>query len=290
MKKMADDVTPSGLKVAICIPTHDSLPAYFAYDLAAMIGWTTRHFCVPGGIEEISLHMVAGTYVHSARQKLLVDALQGGATYMLFLDSDMRFPKDTLVRLLSHKKSMVGTNYPRRGVPADYVAIKHSVKLDEEGNRIDGELLQTGPESTGLEEVEALGFGCVLVHHSVFRAMGQVHDPREKGPFWFFEYEPEIMTHVGEDVYFCRLARSVGTTIYVDHDLSKDIRHIGSFEFALDHTWAFYAQAEEEKLANGGDHELHDAVDGDSGRAEQVGPDGDDSGVRAESRIEVVSK
>jgi hypothetical protein len=283
MNKLAEGVTPTGVKVAICIPCHDQMASYFAYDLAAMISWTTRHFCVPGGIDDISLHMVAATYVHTARQELLAEAMKAGATYILFLDADMRFPKDTLVRLMAHKKSMVGTNYARRGVPANYVAIKHSVKMDEDGNRVDGELLRTLPESTGLEEAEAIGFGCVLIHHTVFRAMAAVHQPMEKGPFWFFEYHPEIHTHVGEDVYFCRLARSVGTTIYVDHDL----RHIGSFEFALDHTWAFYA--EEERLADGADNELHDAADGDSGRAEQDGPDSDDSGVRAESRIKIVS-
>jgi hypothetical protein len=286
MEKMADDVTPKGIKVAVCVPSHDMLPAYFSYDLAGMIGYTTQHFTGPGAIEEIALHMVKGTYVHTARQELLVAALQGGADYVLFLDSDMRFPKDTIARLLSHKKSMVGTNYPRRGVPPEYVAIKRSVALGEDGERVEGELLQTTDESTGLEEVEALGFGCVLVHRSVFGAMGQVHDPREKGPFWFFEYHPEIKTHIGEDVFFCRLAREVGTTIYVDHDLSKDIRHIGQMEYALDHTWAFYAH--EEELLDGSDNELRDAPDGDSGRAEQVRSDDEASGVRPERRIEVV--
>ncbi len=264
---------PRGVKVAICVPAHDNLPTYFAYDLAGMIGWTTRHFSEPGAIEEISLHMVKGTYVHTARQDLVVAALQGEADYILFLDSDMRFPKDALVRLMSHRKAMVGTNYARRGVPPEFVAIKTQTHLDEDGERVEGELLQTKADSAGLEEVEALGFGCILIHRTVFQAMGQVHDPREKGPFWFFEYAPDLKTHVGEDVYFCRLAREVGTTIYVDHDLSKDIRHIGQFEYALDHTWAFYA--EEERLLDGSDNQLHDAEDGDSGRSEQGRSDGD---------------
>lgn len=285
MEKAAENVTPKGIKVAICVPTHDMMASYFAYDLAGMIGWTTRHFTQEGAIEELSLHMVSGTYVHTARQQLLVDAMKGGADYILFLDADMRFPKDALVRLLSHKVSMVGCNYPKRGVPPDYVAIKKSVNLDEDGNRTDGSKLQTLEGSTGLEEVEALGFGCVLIHHSVFRAMGQKHDPREKGPFWFFEYHPEIKTHVGEDVYFCRLAREVGTIVYVDHDLSKDIRHIGQLEYSLEHTWAFYAQEEED----GSDNELRDAPDGDSGRVEQERSDDEASGVRPEGRIEVVS-
>ena len=264
-------VGPKGIKVAICIPTHDMMHSYFGYDLAGMIGWTTRHYTKEGAIDDLALHMVSGTYVHTARQQLLVNAMQEGADYILFLDSDMRFPKDTLVRLLSHSKGMVGCNYPRRTVPPEPVAIKTSTGVDEDGNKVPGTLLQTLEDSTGLEEVEALGFGCVLVHKSVFAAMAQIHDPREKGPFWFFEFLPEIPTHVGEDVYFCRLARKAGATIYVDHDLSKDIRHIGNLEYAFDHTWAFYA--EEERLKNGADHELHDVEDGDRERAEQGGSD-----------------
>ncbi len=288
LKKMGDQaVTPSGIKVAICVPTHDTVPAYFAYDLAAMIGWTTLIFTKEGAIEDVSLYFVKGTYVHTARQELLANALRGGADYVLFIDSDMRFPKDALVRLLARSEPFVGTNYAHRRIPPDYVAVKTSTRLDEDGERIDGELLRTTLESEGLEEVEALGFGFVLIHTSVFQEMAKIHPPKDKGPFWFFEYHPEVKTHVGEDVYFCRLAREAGATIFVDHDLSKMIRHIGQMEFGLEHTWAFYEDAEKEK-ADGADHQLHDAVGGGGDGAEQEGPDSSDPGVRPESRIQVV--
>jgi hypothetical protein len=41
--------------------------------------------------------------------------------------------------------------------------------------------------------------------------------------------------YIGEDIYFCKLAQANGMKVYVDHDLSKDVRHIGVMEFTHDH-------------------------------------------------------
>jgi hypothetical protein len=282
LKKMQEqEAAPQGVNVGVCIPTHDNVPAYFAYDLAQMLSYTARFYNQPGVIDVLSLHMVKGTYVHSARMGLAAECLKNNVDWLLFLDSDMRFPKDTLVRLLSHGKAFVGTNYPRRGIPPKWVAIKKTVTTDEDGNKVPGELLITTPESTGLEEVEALGFGCVILHRSVFDAMVQIHQPKEKGYFWMFEWDKDAQTHIGEDVFFCRLAREAGATVYVDHDLSKELKHIGQLEFGAEHSWSFYA--EEERL-NGEGNQLHDATLGSGGHTEPLGSDGDDSGDGSEGR------
>jgi hypothetical protein len=36
---------------------------------------------------------------------------------------------------------------------------------------------------------------------------------------------------VGEDIVFCRALRAAGHTIYCDHDLSKEIGHIGQHTY-----------------------------------------------------------
>jgi hypothetical protein len=49
---------------------------------------------------------------------------------------------------------------------------------------------------------------------------------------WFAEvYNVETGNTVGEDVYFCNLARAAGHKVYIDHDISKDVVHMGGFEF-----------------------------------------------------------
>jgi len=51
-------------------------------------------------------------------------------------------------------------------------------------------------------------------------------------------YLPSGGMYVGEDIYFCKLAQAHGFKVWVDHDLSKDVKHIGKMEFTHDHAEA----------------------------------------------------
>lgn len=227
------DVIPiqnRGLRVAICVPTHDNLPAMFAYDLGQLMGQVGAHGVGTGIVESAALYFVTGTYIHSARQELAEHAVMKGADYVLWLDSDMRFPPDTLWRLLEHNEPIVGVNYSNRGLPPNFVAIS---KTGIEDGVV--EKCPTLEESTGLEPVEAIGFGALLVRTDVFRALG---DPQEE-PWFFYEWLPNLGQQVGEDVWFAERVREAGYEILVDHDLSKDCGHIGNFTYTPEHVEAY---------------------------------------------------
>jgi hypothetical protein len=241
--------------IAICIPTHETMPYQFAMALANMVGFTIH---VLGDMVDITTHCVVGTYVHKAREQLLHEVMEMGAHYMLWLDSDHHFPKDALVRLLQHDKPIVGINYSIRGVPPRYVAIKRA-SIDND----DPALCPTRADSTGLESVEAIGFGMVLMKMVVADSL-----PKDE-PKFFFHYDWAEKIHVGEDVYFCRMARKAGWEVLVDHDLSKECTHVGQMEYRLDHVWGM----EEEGINV--DYDVHEPEDDDSKLAESVGSDGD---------------
>ena len=220
-------------KIAVAIPSHDMCPMLFAYDLGQMMMYSTA--VLPDNVE-IGVTVVTGTYIHQARQQLLAHMLEAGVTHALWLDSDMRFPKETLIHLLKRGEDIVGANYSQRGFPPDFVAIKRNgwTTLEDKGEKC-----VTNDDSTGLEEVDAIGFGCVMTRL----------EPLEKLPMdepWFW-YELVLDNrHVGEDAYFCRLVKErLGMKIFVDHDLSKEVAHIGQFEFNTSHVQA--VKAEEEK-------------------------------------------
>lgn len=212
---MAPKTTPA---LSVAIATHDMVPALFMYDLAQLTAFTMASIPekVPYGI-----NMVSGTYIHRARQQLLENLIADGTTHILWMDSDMRFPRNSFIRLLNHNQPVVGVNYAKRQVPTDYVAIK-KVGFGDGGKR-----LVTDGESTGLEKVEAVGFGLLLM-----RVDALLELPTDQPWFWY-ELDEETGDHIGEDVYFCRLLRESGVDIYVDHDLSKECAHVGQFEYTL---------------------------------------------------------
>jgi hypothetical protein len=216
--------------VAIVVPTHDMVPAHFAASLSNMIGYTQS---VLGDKVLLTTQWMIGTYIHRAREQLLDEAIEIGCHYILWLDSDHKFPMDSLVRLLSHDVPMVGINYSTRGVPPRYVAIERTMSEHLEDG-LGGKLLATTEEDTGLAKVEALGFGMVLMKAAIYPTL-----PKDGSPNFFFTHDPvDSRMHIGEDVWFCKRVRQAGWDIFVDHDLSKECTHIGQIEYRLQHVWA----------------------------------------------------
>jgi len=273
------------LRLLLAIPTHEMVPASFMYDFANLVAYTTAQI---GKEIEFTVGMVQGTYVHTARQDLTMMAIRNECDFILWIDSDMRFPRDALFRLWAHNKDIVGVNYSKRTLPAMYVGIKRTGEI--EGDR--GQRLITNDETTGLETCEALGFGFLLMHMDVIYEMGE----KKCAPFFIQEYDFENMRNTGEDVWFCKKAAECGFEIWCDHDLSKEIKHIGQIEFRYQHAWDMICEGEVDadghpvdpavkalvdlkmkELEENGDNELQRTEDSGSELAEPSGPDGEDS-------------
>jgi len=205
--------------LAILIPSRDMVNMPFAYDLARLTAyWSAKH--VPKG-GRLHLFNSMGTLICDQRQNLILEALNVKADYVLWLDSDHRFPKDMVDRLHSHQQPIVAANYSTRRVPAKPVALAN--------DRCD-ELVYTTKDSTGLEEVAAIGMGAMLESTEVYKKLGL--------PFFTIGYSQAAGDFFGEDVFHCRKAREAGFKVMVDHDVSKEVRHIGSLEFTHEHAEA----------------------------------------------------
>jgi hypothetical protein len=228
---------PSDIKIAVALVSHEMVPVTFAQDLANLCAYTA--FNIPEGMH-FGINLISGTYVHSARREMLASLLNQGVTHILWLDTDMRFPRDSLIRLLGRKLPVVGINYAKRTVDTDFVAFK-SISWDKDGV---SEHLITGKDSTGVEEVEGIGFGMVLMRTAYLKNLPSLDDD----PWFFFEWLPG-RRQVGEDIYFCRLLKKMGVSIHVDHDLSKQCKHTGMIEYDCSMAEMFHLQREAEKAA-----------------------------------------
>jgi hypothetical protein len=210
--------------IAISLACMDSVETGFAYDLAKMACYSGMALVAPNHAE-IRINMLNSSILACSRNDLAAEATRSGATHMLCIDSDMRFPKESLVRLLKHDKDIVGINYSTRKVPPGFVAFKHKGATNEEHVK-----LETTPTSTGLEAVDAIGFGMVLIRTDVFRRLDY--------PAFETRYDHEAAMWIGEDVDFCLKAKAAGMDIWVDQDLSKECAHIGRLEYRLEHVEA----------------------------------------------------
>jgi hypothetical protein len=227
------------IKVAICIPCTDYLPVDFVHSLLALQAFTTdwNKGAKEKGWNELDVNafIFRSSLIVGSRTELVKDALQWGAEWILWLDSDMAFPPDTLARLLERKHHMVGSNYVKRGIPTMPVT-----------TGLQKEFVRTDPETTGLQEVSTTGFGVMLMSADIFRKLELP---------WFDTVWLEDNKLMGEDVFFFKKAKAfLGLSPWIDHDLSQLVRHIGTFEYfnrlAKATMEEFEAQTREENVCN----------------------------------------
>jgi hypothetical protein len=201
------------MRIAICIPARGQMEVATAFDLVAMCAYTiktTKH--------EIDLFTSAGTLIFDQRNNLVKTAVEVKADYLLFVDADMRFPKDTLKILMSHNKDIIGVNATTRSEPVKPTAKNFVVNEDQS---VDWIPIYSNAKS-GIEKADGIGCGVMLVNTRVFKAMEE--------PYFYFEQLPNNKL-LGEDIYFCIKAKDAGFDTWVDHDLSKGIRHIGQYVY-----------------------------------------------------------
>lgn len=207
------------MRLAIGGPTRDYIPHKFAVDFARLFAYTQQR----GPWQSVEDRFMEHTYIHCGRELVLEAVIKQGFTHLLWLDTDMRFPRETAVLLAMHDRPVVGCNYRVRQPSGLFTAFK------------DGQRLATTATSTGLEAVDYCGFGVVLMRTDVVKDLGRP---------WFRHGLNEFGGDVGEDVMFCRGLRAAGHTVYIDHDLSKEIIHVGQFDYATLQNEAVVSQAE----------------------------------------------
>ena len=193
-------------RIGVCVPTRDLTSADFTWSLAKMIGHFATHFVGEGQAEIVSL-FDCGTLLPEMRNTLARHAIDMGCTHILWLDSDMTFPEDMIERLYGHGKPIIAASYSQRKDPAKPVAAR------------DGKWLYTEEESTGIERVDYAGMGAMLVETAVYEHLDK--------PWHMLGWNEKRQTAIGEDVYFCRKAAAIGAETWIDHDLSKEIGHVG---------------------------------------------------------------
>lgn len=215
----------SPVKVLVGVPSMDTWKADFAMSLIYMITYASQTRSHERNIHMLRLWNSRGSLLPRQRTTLVKQALQMQATHVLFLDSDMMFPANTLSLLLSRGKSVIAANCAVKQIPSQSTARLKSDKPN-------GTPLLTGNDSVGIERVWRVGTGIMLVETRVF---SEIPEP------WFpFGWNEETQEYVGEDWEFCRKLEEAEIPIYIDHSLSKSVGHIGDFVYEHQHVEALH--------------------------------------------------
>ena len=190
-------------KVLLGIPSGGSVKTKTMFSIFQVLFQTTE--------AQITLAERQGALGPDNRNHLAQMALEGDYTHLFLVDADMSFPGDTLTKLLSRGKDLIGAAYNYRALPRRTV-----VKMHQDGRIYSPERL---PES--LFPCYAIGSGVKLVTTHAL-----AHMPR---PWFALDFDKDGMLSVSDDVWFCQQAARVGIETFCDPTIRAG--HIGSFEF-----------------------------------------------------------
>jgi hypothetical protein len=212
------------IKLGICIPSRGQWEADFGQSLVmAMLAFATT---LPDGLQAaIKLFNHRGSLLPTQRTEMVREALASGCTHVLFLDDDMAFPMESIIRLLAHDVPVVAANCVTKCLPPSPTARYE-----------DGGICYTTQASEGLERVAVVGTGVMLVKAEVFETLQE--------PWFTIGWNELSRKYTGEDWFFCQRLQGLGIPVFIDHDLSKEVRHCGGLDYVHQMVPCYYTHTD----------------------------------------------
>lgn len=207
----------SSFRVVVGIPSGSTWVAQFAVDVVNLVSNFTKKQVGLYGSQSLQVVNVRSSVLPQNRLDLVRAAKELKASHLLFLDSDHTFPSDLIHRLASHHQQIVAANCVTKTIPATSTARAFSEKEPR------GIPVYSDPGSHGLEQVWRVGTGIMLVHMPVF--------DRVPEDCWEMRFLPGPKRYQGEDWAFCEACEKANIPIFIDHDVSKLVGHVGNYEY-----------------------------------------------------------
>lgn len=215
----------AGRSIFIALPAYDfKVSLKLAVSLARFTQIAPQH-----GID-VHIGSICGCSVVSRARNLLVkDFLDSDATELLFIDSDINFEPEDILRLMAW-----GTD-TRKGIVAAVPRVRdpnpvYIANLDYDENR------ELTMNRMGLVRAEHVATAFMWVNRKVFEDLVEAHP---EWTYWdkragkdlsaIFDFKVTREGYIGEDFLFCDRAREAGYEVWIDPTIT--LGHMGVQEY-----------------------------------------------------------
>ena len=176
---------------------------------------------------------VGDSPVGRSRNILTYEFLESDCSHLLFIDCDLIFSKDHILRLLSHKEELVGGLYPKKQPKLEWV-----VNTLPDPQNVLG--------TNGLWNVRYVGTGFMRVARTVFEQMiarwgDEIRYTADNGlnrteynlwPIGPYQYPDGYRRYLSEDWFFCQRWLDLGGQVWADTRVL--LKHCGQAVYPLE--------------------------------------------------------
>jgi hypothetical protein len=185
--------------------------------------------CRERGIEVEYQMVLNESLIPRARNYLVHQFLQSTATHLLFIDSDIQFSPEDVIKMLEADKDVIGGLYCKKEMLWEKIAecVKAGKPVEALQYNTSGVVfwpLEGFAELTDIKlaeplEVRYLGTGLLMVKRGVFEKMQETdkertYDYKGEQHHAFFDCRIENNNYLSEDYFFCQRWRELGGHVY----------------------------------------------------------------------------
>jgi hypothetical protein len=177
--------------------------------------------------------------VTRARNILSAMFLDSGATHLFFIDADIEFEPDAILRMLAMDKDIIAAAYPKKALPVQYAMNFKYTDPVKKQIRMEKGAVEVWDASTGFFCIKREVFEKMMVAypHLHYKNDSNIDPKLQKYCYALFDTmidtdENGDNRYLSEDYTFCRLWQRLGGEIWMDP--STKLNHVGSYTFEGD--------------------------------------------------------
>ena len=164
--------------------------------------------------------------------------LESDCSHLMFIDADIEFQADDLLRMMAYDKPIMAAAYPKKALPIQYAINFKFINQEKKQIRIENGAVEVLDASTGFflvkrEVVEKMMQAYPELH---YRNDSNIYEKFNKYCYSFFDtiHDPEDNRYLSEDYTFCRRWQKLGGEIWLDPNTK--LNHVGTHSFEGDVT------------------------------------------------------
>jgi hypothetical protein len=202
--------------------------------------------------------------ITKARNILVEGFIRSDATHMLFLDADLGFDPQDIIRMIEADKDLIGGQYAKKKINWDVVKRVVQGCPDIPPHAINAVIAESTFRPIGDQmsfrldepvEVESIATGMMLIRREVFtkmaaelpeieivsggsetmdpKTMTRTTDPHRKAHAYFdVSIDPNTRAYTSEDFTFCKRWRQIGGQVFLA-PWTRTV-HVGTYEYVCD--------------------------------------------------------
>ena len=238
--------------IFVATPVHSECSIHYTQALLAF-----QQKCMSNGIL-VSFTLLKSSLVTQGRNlcvnTFMEESIKHPYSHMLFIDSDIEFSFETIMKLIAADKDIVAAPYPLKDLDWEKIAKRIKHKNITDGNTMSKQGFTWPLKLEGKNKVTVIGgvaevthapTGCMLIKKQVFEKMikelpelkinqptvinGKMVEKEFMYNFFDCYHEPETKKYYGEDFGFCKRWAEIGGKCHILVD--EYITHIGEYRF-----------------------------------------------------------